>query len=93
MSDSAFGKAKRFILSNAEDLTPDKSDRILIPQHLIRYAGLSGEIMLFGVGDHIEIWDPQRYTDSNAGYSVADFSSDAQAFSQQRAAMSSPASS
>lgn len=80
MTDGAFGKAKRFILSNAEDVSFDKNDRILVPQHLIRYAELSGEVILCGVGDHIEIWDPARHERSNEGYTVMEFSSDAAAY-------------
>ena len=85
MTDGAFGKAKRFILSNAEDVTIDKSDRILIPQHLIRYAELSGEVILCGVGDHIEIWDPKLHQRSNDGYSVMEFTSDAAAYVEKQA--------
>ena len=82
MYDSAFGRAKRFILSNAEDVNLDKSDRLLIPQHLIKYAGLGGEILLFGVGDHVEIWDPERYARSSEGYGVVEYSIDAKSYSQ-----------
>ncbi|MBR3298760.1 MAG: hypothetical protein IKI64_06090 [Clostridia bacterium] len=80
MTDGAFARAKRFILSNAEDITVDKSDRILIPQHLIRYAELSGEVVLCGVGDHIQIWNPERLDRANGGYGVADFSNDAASY-------------
>ena len=92
MYDSAFGRAKRFILSNAEDVNLDKSDRLLIPQHLIKYAGLGGEIMLFGVGDHVEIWDPERYAQSIEGYGVVEFSHDASAYEKQRESRLSPVS-
>lgn len=92
MQDSAFSRAKRFILSNAEDVTLDKNDRLLIPQHLIKYAGLGGEILLFGVGDHVEIWDPERYAQSNEGYGVVEFSNDAAAYGQQRGKKPEPVS-
>ncbi len=76
MYDSEFARAKRFILSNAEDVTLDKSDRLLIPQHLIQYADLGSEVLLFGVGDLIEIWNPEQYAVNHEDYNVATYSAD-----------------
>ena len=35
----------------------DKQGRIRLPEHLLRRAGLSGDVVLLGVKDHIEIRD------------------------------------
>ncbi len=47
--------------SSAVDVSPDKQGRIAIPQHLREFANLDGEVILAGLYDHIEIWNPQDY--------------------------------
>lgn len=42
----------------------DKQGRISVPQHLKDFAGVDKEVVIAGVGDHVEIWDPSKY-DSN----------------------------
>ncbi|MEL6651245.1 MAG: division/cell wall cluster transcriptional repressor MraZ, partial [Bacteroidota bacterium] len=57
----------RFILGGAVLVEPDKSGRILIPEHLAIHAKLSEKVMITGVGDRIEFWDEttwKNYTDS-----------------------------
>lgn len=52
--------SRRFY-SSAATVSPDKNGRILIPSHLIKEASLSKDLLVIGVSDWIEIWDPQRY--------------------------------
>lgn len=35
--------------------------RITLPRELAEYAGLEGRILLVGVFDHMEIWNPARF--------------------------------
>src|SRR5262249_16153891 len=35
--------------------------RILIPDRLVEFAGLTHEVVLLGVRDHLELWDAQRW--------------------------------
>jgi|DewCreStandDraft_4_1066084.scaffolds.fasta_scaffold00288_91 MraZ protein len=53
----------RKMLSWAEDITLDSQQRITIPKRLIDYAGIKSNVIIMGMGDHIEIWDPQIYND------------------------------
>ncbi len=55
----------RYILGNAADAEPDKQGRVLIPQNLRDYAGLSGEVTVLGVMSRIEVWNPERYKQAN----------------------------
>lgn len=58
----------RVFLSGASDDTPDKQGRVLVPQLLREYAGLSKELVIIGVGSRAEIWDAsswQEYLSSN----------------------------
>lgn len=53
----------RRITGGATAVEADASGRILIPRTLSEWAGLSGEIVVFGSNDVIEIWDKKAYQD------------------------------
>ena len=56
-------KFKRLFFSGAVEVVPDKQWRILIPDYLRDYAGLSKNIKIVGVSDRIEIWDAKKWAD------------------------------
>jgi MraZ protein len=39
----------------------DKQGRITVPEHLKQWAGIGKEVVIAGVGDHVEIWEPSKY--------------------------------
>lgn len=49
------------ITAKAQEVTPDKQGRILIPERLRSGAGIEGEALLVGALDKIEIWSPDRF--------------------------------
>ena len=51
----------RFFLSGASATDFDKQGRINISQPLIKYADLSKETIIIGVGDRLEIWSSDRW--------------------------------
>ena len=51
----------REITANAVEVSPDKQGRILIPAWLQEAAFLQGTVVLSGVIDRVEIWDPERF--------------------------------
>lgn len=53
----------RVLFGGAEQGTPDKQGRIGISPLLRAYAGLDKDVVVIGVMDRIEIWDPQRWID------------------------------
>ncbi len=53
----------RFMLSGAMLVSVDKSGRILIPEHLAKFANLKSKVVLAGVSDRIEIWDEEKWRD------------------------------
>lgn len=55
LSDEAFGY-RQFESSQSALLDPDSQGRILIPERLLRRAGLDKEVTLIAVRDHLELW-------------------------------------
>ena len=51
----------REITSKAVDVSPDKQGRILIPAWLQEAASLEGTVVMSGVIDRIEIWEPAAF--------------------------------
>jgi MraZ protein len=58
---------RRAVFSSAEPVELDKQGRVIIPDHLRQYAGISGDVSIIGLGEYIEIWDTQSWKtlDSN----------------------------
>ena len=51
----------RFLFANAAKCEPDKQGRIVIPQPLREFAGLTKEVMIIGADDRCEIWDKAEW--------------------------------
>ena len=53
---------RRIFLGNAAEIDLDSAGRILISPELRSAANLDHEIILLGMGSHLEIWDANTYT-------------------------------
>ncbi len=53
----------RLFFSQAERIELDGQGRVRIPPELASLAGLTKEVVLVGVRDHLELWDRQRWQD------------------------------
>jgi MraZ protein len=62
--DSGTRAVRRVMLGHAEELQPDKTNRILINEALRTYAGLapSADVVVVGTGKSIELWNPQLWS-------------------------------
>jgi MraZ protein len=62
MADPAARMLRRLILSNAYSVDLDKVGRILVPQNLREFLGISnGELILAGQGEYFEVWTPAEW--------------------------------
>jgi len=52
---------KRTVISSAQEYHPDKQGRVLIPQSLRSYAGLSKSTVFAGSVETFEIWDSSAW--------------------------------
>jgi MraZ protein len=53
---------QRHYFNLAEPQTPDGQGRILVNLGLREWAELNRDLVVVGVGKHIEIWNPEKYT-------------------------------
>ena len=51
----------RIMLAGAMEVSLDKLGRILVPDYLKRYAGLSKRVIIAGLYNRIEIWDEDSW--------------------------------
>lgn len=51
----------RTLLQWATEVQLDGQARIIIPQDLLKFAGIENEVLILGVLERIEIWNPKVY--------------------------------
>lgn len=57
----------RIMLSGATEVEFDTLGRILIPEHLRKYAFLKKNIAVLGLSNRIEIWDKEKWDEYKTG--------------------------
>ena len=73
MTNKAARSYARVLFASGEEMVPDKQGRIGIPAHLRQYAGLERDVVVAGVNDRVEIWNPERWREFESG-AVPNFS-------------------
>lgn len=51
----------RTLLQWSEEVTLDAQQRIIIPKKLLEFAGIDNKVVIIGMIDHIEFWDPDKF--------------------------------
>lgn len=54
----------RYFYSDVTSLTVDRTGRFIIPAEFMSYAGLKSDVVILGVGERMEIWDKEVYTET-----------------------------
>jgi MraZ protein len=54
-------KYERMLFGRSEKVELDSQGRIRIPERLAALAGLSRDVVLLGVRNHVELWDADRW--------------------------------
>ena len=62
MSQSDRRGLNRFMLSGATEISVDSIGRILIPEYLKKFAGISSKVVFAGVHNRIEIWNENKWS-------------------------------
>jgi len=58
---SEYKRIQRFFQGNSFDLELDSSGRVTLPPPLMTHAGVEKEVVVAGVGDHLEVWGNERW--------------------------------
>ncbi len=66
LSDEAYAY-RQFEYSQSALLDPDNQGRILIPERLLKRAGLDKDVVLIAVRDHLELWRRDAFESFEAG--------------------------
>jgi len=53
----------RYFFAGASETEPDKQGRVMVPGTLAKSAGIGREVVIAGVGDHLEVWDRTAWRD------------------------------
>ena len=61
MPISKAGNLQRFFFSSATEVEPNLQGRVLIPEYLREFAGLTKEVTIIGAGGRVEIWDSKKW--------------------------------
>jgi MraZ protein len=51
----------RLLLQYAADVELDGQHRIVLTKELMEYAKITGDVLILGVFDRIEVWNPEEY--------------------------------
>ena len=58
---SRYRKLSRFYQGNSFEIPLDGSGRVTVPAPLLAHAGVEKEVVVVGVGDHLEVWGRERW--------------------------------
>jgi len=58
---SRYRKVARFFQANSFDAELDSAGRVTLPQTLLQHAGIDRQVVVLGVGDHLEVWARERW--------------------------------
>jgi MraZ protein len=56
-------KLSRFFQANSWDIDLDAAGRVTLPPPLLGHANVEKEVVVAGVGDHLEVWDRERWNE------------------------------
>jgi MraZ protein len=59
---SRYRTLSRFYQGNSWDMDLDAAGRVTMPPQLLGHAGLEKEVVVVGVGDHLEVWGRDRWS-------------------------------
>ncbi len=63
ITDPKIRELKRYMFAQAFDTKLDSQGRVIMPQNLLKYAGIEKDVVVIGAGDHVEIWDENTWNE------------------------------
>ncbi|MDR1806246.1 MAG: hypothetical protein LBQ80_05720 [Clostridium sp.] len=56
----------RKLSANVQTCSTDSAGRVSLSEGLREFAGLNGKVLIVGVGDRLELWNPERFDEDIA---------------------------
>ena len=72
-ADAGARAFSRFLFSGAFEVELDAQGRVVLPSALREFASLKGDAVVVGALDHIELWEPGRWSAAAEDMSSDDF--------------------
>jgi MraZ protein len=69
--DTDARKVIRMMSGNAQEYEIDKQGRVIIPQPLLSFARIEKDILIIGMLNWIEVWNPAVYDESHRDFDLA----------------------
>jgi len=66
----------RYLYSNAQEIEPDSQGRVLLPQEMLQFAGITKNVVTVGCGRYAEIWSAERWADGKLDEEPVDFAAE-----------------
>ena len=63
--DAKWRKYKRLFMANAFELSISDTGRVLLPQIIVDYLDNTKDLVLIGVGNHLELWNKNTWNNYN----------------------------
>lgn len=67
ITDAPARALRRLLFSGAVEMTIDRQGRMLIPAYLREYASLQDEVLIAGMENFIELWEPGQWRATLSG--------------------------
>ena len=64
---SEYRKLSRFYQGNSFEVELDASGRVTLPPTLMGHAEIGKDVVVVGVGDHLEVWSAERWSGQQEG--------------------------
>jgi MraZ protein len=64
---SEYRKLSRFYQGNSFEVELDASGRVTLPPPLMGHADIGKDVVVVGVGDHLEVWSAERWSGQQEG--------------------------
>lgn len=65
LTDSRARKLRRWLFPQAHAAEPDRQRRIVIPQWLRDMAGITDKVMIAGMDNYVELWNPDTWREQD----------------------------
>ena len=72
LANPRLSKLGRRLFAPARKCPLDRTGRVLIPEKLREAAGLTRDAVFLGMGNHIEIWSPEQWTEEEGALDLDD---------------------